>query len=91
MKYIKIFIIAINIIGVISQYVLSLSRADNGLTISKLDRQRAQLEIENRLLKTELSQLSSIQRIENRAKELQLRIISSTTLSPITVAAASLD
>lgn len=91
MKYIKIFIITINIIGVISQYVLSLSRADNGLTISKLDRQRAQLEIENRLLKTELSQLSSIQRIESRAKELQLKIISSTTLSPITVAAASLD
>ena len=91
MKYIKIFIIALNIIGVISQYVLSLSRADNGITISQMNRESSQLQLENRSMKTQLSELSSLKRVEARAKELDMQIIKSTTLSPVTVADADIN
>lgn len=88
MKKIKLFIITINIVGIICQYGLSLSRSDNGLEVSKLNVMTQKLEKENRELNRQYLEAAGLPRIQARAQELNLRSLPSTTLAPITVAKA---
>ncbi len=86
MKYLKIFVIALNLFCFTAQYGITVFRSDHGPKISRLTGELNALKEQNSDLLGQINTQNSLSVIESRASELHLTRLSSVTLPPVTVA-----